>query len=284
MLIYYREKADIDFAMRTIRYFLELADDQQRVKEANFLVPVLLPALYEAFTADEIGQKGREQILQIVFLLIRSIAWADGIDNELVHECLNDTFSAWMALLLQVVQANPRHFFNVKRQALKCLIVVFRDLVNYSRESLNLILKPAWKLFNTHLPVFTEVVGYNRAIPEGIGSDEEDEDAETAKGYESEEDDEIYGVEGMTFYLIELLSTLVQRPSVQPLVRQGVLPLMKTVSSYLIVQRNRERQHHGDTLFFIADKSADLLRVDTIRSQCLVFISSLIEVFADDAV
>ena len=59
---------------------------------------------------------------------------------------------------------------------------------------------------------------------------------------------------------------------------------MKTVSSYLIVQRNRERQHHGDTLFFIADKSADLLRVDTIRSQCLVFISSLIEAFADDSV
>ena len=80
-----REKTEIDFAIRTIRFFLELADDQLRVKEANFLVPVLLPALYEAFTADEIGQKGREQILQIVFLLIRSIAWADGIDNELVH-------------------------------------------------------------------------------------------------------------------------------------------------------------------------------------------------------
>ena len=95
----------------------------------------------------------------------------------------------------------------MKRQALKCLIVVFRDLVNYSRESLNLILKPAWKLFNTHLPVFTEVVGYSRDIPEDIGSDEEEEEVE--KGYESEEDEEIYGVEGMTFYLIELLSTLV---------------------------------------------------------------------------
>jgi hypothetical protein len=121
-----------------------------------------------------------------------------------------------MALLLQVVQANPRHFFNVKRQALKCLIVIFRDLVNYSRESLNLILKPAWKLFNAHLPVFTEVVGYNQGIPEIVGEDEDvsDEEDGNEKGYESEEEDEIYGAEGMTFYLIELLSTLVQRPNV----------------------------------------------------------------------
>ena len=59
---------------------------------------------------------------------------------------------------------------------------------------------------------------------------------------------------------------------------------MKTVSSYLILQHNRERYHYGDTLFFIGDKSSDMLRVDTIRSQCLVLISSLIEVFADDAV
>ena len=86
---------------------------------------------------------------------------------------------------------------------------------------MNLILKPAWKLFNAHLPVFTEVVGYSQPIPESVGDDDEasgDEEDARDKGYESEEEDEIYGVEGMTFYLIELLSTLVQRPNVQPLV------------------------------------------------------------------
>lgn len=39
----------------------------------------------------------------------------------------------------------------------------------------------------------------------------------------------------------------------------------------------------GDVTYFIADKSQDLLRIDTIRSQCLFLISSLIEVFGDDA-
>jgi hypothetical protein len=95
---------------------------------------------------------------------------------------------------------------------LKCLIVIFRDLVNYSKQSLNLILKPAWKLLNAHLPVFTEVVAYNRPIPEFVGEqeeDNEDEIQEPVTGYESEDEEEIYGIEGMTFYLIELLNTLV---------------------------------------------------------------------------
>jgi hypothetical protein len=80
----------------------------------------------------------------------------------------------WMALLMTIISSNPRRFFNVKRQALKCLIVIFRDLVNYSKQSLNLILKPAWKLLNAHLPVFTEVIGYNRPIPEFVGEQEEE--------------------------------------------------------------------------------------------------------------
>ena len=40
----------------------------------------------------------------------------------------------------------------------------------------------------------------------------------------------------------------------------------------------------GDPTFFVADKSQELLKVETIRSQCLVLISSLIEVFGDAAV
>ena len=124
-------------------------------------MPLLLPALFEAFTSEETGVHGREQILHLFYLLIRLIAWADGIDNELVQECLGETFQSWMALFLQIIQSNPNQYFNVKKNALKCLTVIFRDLINFSKESINLILKPSWKLLNSHLPVFTEVVAFN---------------------------------------------------------------------------------------------------------------------------
>lgn len=77
------------------------------------------------------------------------------------------------------------------------MTVVFRDLLNYSRNSINIILRPAWKLLNQTLPIFTEVVGYAQKI-----SDSDDED--DIKSEDSWDDDdvdksEMKGVEGMIF-------------------------------------------------------------------------------------
>jgi len=44
------------------------------------------------------------------------------------------------------------------------LTVIFRDLINYSRGSINIILKPTWKLLNQLLPLYTEVEGYKSAL------------------------------------------------------------------------------------------------------------------------
>jgi len=60
---------------------------------------------------------------------------------------------------------------------LRCLTVIFRDLINYSRNSINIILRPAWKLLNSTLPLYTESVGYKNIE---INSDDEsqiDEDS-----------------------------------------------------------------------------------------------------------
>ena len=113
-------------------------------------------------------------MLDVVYMCLRTISWADGIDNELVDNCLSDTFNSWMALFLQIIQTNPKAYFDIKRNALKCLTVVFRDFINYSRECINMILKPAWKLLNFHLPIFTEVLGYNVSLKELISQTDED--------------------------------------------------------------------------------------------------------------
>lgn len=52
--------------------------------------------------------------------------------------------------------------------------------------------------------------------------EERDDEVEVQRGYESEEDDKIeepHGIKGMTLQLIELLTTLVQRPNVQEVVK-----------------------------------------------------------------
>ena len=41
----------------------------------------------------------------------------------------------------------------------------------------------------------------------------------------------------MTVQLVELLTTLVAKPSVREMVRNGLAPLMSTISSYMILTR-----------------------------------------------
>lgn len=212
----------------------------KHTRQLHYLLPIILPAMLQAFTCDEAGVRGRERILSLFYHLIRLITWADGIDNELVEQCLGDNFHQWMALFLQIIQSNPKKSFNVKKYALKCLTVIFRDLINFSKDNINMILKPAWKLLNSHMPIFTEVLAYNNPIPctegeDAAGSDEEENDEHNESFVE---DGEMHGIEGMTFSLLELLSTLVLRPNVQSLVMMGLLPLLTSVSSYLLLQRS----------------------------------------------
>lgn len=161
---------------------------------------------------------------------------------------------------------------------------------------------------NMHLPIFTEVLGYDQDIKqlknlidsrvdfgdqdvEEEGQDNEDSEEEDSKqrdlemrGFESDEDDEIeepHGIRGMTLQLIELLTTLVQRPNVQEVVRQGINPLLVTVSSYMILEYKDHREHRVDENFFLYDKTQTVFKTRNIKNQCVDLFSSLIEIFGD---
>lgn len=62
------------------------------------------------------------------------------------------------------------------------------------------------------------------------------------------------------------------------------MPLISTVVCYMIIPANRERHHYADHNYFIHDKDEDQYKLLTIRNSCLDLISSLIEVFGDQAV
>ena len=207
-----------------------------------------MPALFSAMVSDSATSRIREKVLAVFHLCLQAVSWADGKDPQVLEACLSEHFNQWIALFTQIIQANPRQFFDVKRNALRCLTVIFRDFLNFSRECINMILKPAWKLLNIHLPVFTEALGYGTDISE-LRDDDDDEEVE--RGFESEDEEETYGVEGMTLHLIELLTSLVSRPSVMEIVKMGILPLITTVSSYMICCKDAEDKYLVDHNLFI---------------------------------
>lgn len=262
---------------------LRAVEDEQAMKQFHSFVPRLLPAFYAAFTSGETDAHGRAQILEAFYLCLRTISWADGIDNDLVGACLDEQFNTWMALFQQLIQTNAKSYFEIKKNALKCLTVIFRDFINYSRDCISKILEPAWKLLNFHLPVFTEVLGYGQSL-KAFREGEDDQEEEHLPGYESDDEEEVYGVEGMTLQLIELLATLICRQNVQEVVKMGIVPLISTVSSYMIIPRARERQHVGNYAHFLTDMDENFWVQPSIRKSCQDLLSSLVDVFGDLAV
>lgn len=96
-----------------------------------------------------------------------------------------------------------------------------------------------------------------------------EEEAAIKRGYESEEDDkaeEPHGIKGMTLQLIELLTTLVQRPNVQEVVKQSLNPLLMTVSSYMIIEFNDHRQYKVDEHYFLHDKTNTIFKIRNIMN------------------
>lgn len=150
-----------------------------------------------------------------------------------------------------------------------------------------MILQPAWKLLNVNLSIYTEVVGYDRSIEfseeerESLPQDEVNGMIE--RGIESEDENENYGVYGMTLHLIELLTTLVGKGSVQTLVGQGLIPLITSVSSLMIMTKEQESQYVEDPNQYVSEDDDELI-LSSVRNNCLDFISQLIECFDYDAV
>jgi hypothetical protein len=144
------------------------------------------------------------------------------------------------------------------------------------------------------------MLGYNKKIEdvvtilrtlkdEGQSDESDDENADDSlqRGYESEEDDkpeEPFGIKGMTLQLIELLTTLVQRPNVQEVVKESLYPLLKTVSSYMIIEFKDSPTYKSDEHYFLHDKTNTSFKKRNIKNQCVDLFSSLIEIFGDLAI
>ena len=136
--------------------------------------------------------------------------------------------------------------------------------------------------------IFKKDVERTQRYTRNIDADQKKDKADTEmRGFESDEDDEIdepCGIKGMTLKLIELLTTLVQRPNVQEVVRQGVIPLLMTISSYMIVELADECEYIHDTNIFLHDRTESVFKLRNIKNQCVDLFSSLIECFGDLAV
>jgi len=126
-------------------------------------------------------------------------------------------------------------------------------MVNYSLECINLVLQPAWKLLNVNLAVYTENVGYGKPIEfseterQTFTAEELTFPANANNDYDESET----GIVGMTMQLIELLTSLSNKGSIRNLIFVGMVPLITSVVSYMILSNEQEDEHVDDQSQFI---------------------------------
>lgn len=150
-----------------------------------------------------------------------------------------------------------------------------------------MVLQPAWKLLNVNLAVYTETVGYGRPI-EYTEIERETFSPEELKitmdhGIESEQENEETGIVGMTMQLIELLTSLSNKGAIRNLIQVGIVPLITSVASYMILSNEQENEQIIDQSQFI-NLNNDNVYEHSVRNYCLSFLSQMIENFDDDAV
>jgi len=97
---------------------------------------------------------------------LETISWADGIRTDIVENSLDGSFLIWVKLLIKLLEeplVDPTKY-NIVRLSLRILTTFFRDLANYSKVSLGLIVKLAWKLIYNYIPAYMKEAIFNREI------------------------------------------------------------------------------------------------------------------------
>jgi hypothetical protein len=124
----------------------------EAVEGCHLLAKPLLPKLFEQFAQSEYSEQARVDILALVHLVLKSLATAED-QEQLAAECLEPTYELWMSLFMSVLKTSIHKHVNLKRQALRCIIIITRDLQAFQSRALGHVLG-VWGFVCEQLPLF----------------------------------------------------------------------------------------------------------------------------------
>ena len=187
--------------LRIMSYILKECDD----RIAN-MTSELLPVIIDVFKTTK-SMKNREKCLKIISQILNKLSFADGTDPELITKSLdsNNCIEQCISLFIQILIERPKNLFDIKKYAIKTLDILVRDMPVYSSSFFTELIEPAWKVIVSEMTLYTELIVFNspleftekeiqRAVDDGF---------DYTRGYESDDEDEVYGIEGFVGELID---------------------------------------------------------------------------------
>ena len=153
----------------------------------------------------------------------------------------------------------------------------------YSGKLLNKMIGPSWRLIVLELSLYTEKIIFNRSLKyeEEEEYKMEDERHNYLRNYESDDEDEKYGIEGLVLEIIDFAVDLLKRRMVMEELRPALLTFLLCVKGYCLLPHNSILLWMNDPNLYITEEYDDE-NVNTIRSKTLSMIKEITKELDDN--
>ena len=275
------DENQIDTILRIFISVLKLCDDR-----CSIITYEVLPVIINIFKSSKNNQKNREKCLIIISLLLNKLSYADGNDMDFLSKSLdtNSLMENSISLFTSILVSNPKMLLDIKKWTIRILDILVRDMPIYSSKFFNLLIEPAWRLIVLELNLYSNSIVFNKEIEyteeEEITMEEENHIYE--HGYESDDDEETNGMEGLIMELIDFTVDLLKRNSVIEALRPALFTFLLCIKGYLLLPHNSIVLWKDNANLYISEEY-DEENINSVRSKTLGLIREISKEIEDEA-
>ena len=280
-LISKQNENQIDTILRIFISVLKNCDDRCAI-----ITYEVLPVIINIFKSSKNNQKNREKCLILISYLLNKLSYADGNDMELLSKSLdtNALMDNSISLFTSILVSNPKLLLDIKKYTIRILDILVRDMPIYSSKFFNLLIEPAWRLIVLELNLYCNTIVFNKEMEyteeEEITIDEENHIYE--HGYESDDDEETNGMEGLIMELIDFTVDLLKRNSVIEALRPALFTFLLCIKGYLLLPHNSIVLWKDNANLYISEEY-DEENINSVRSKTLGLIREISKEIEDEA-
>lgn len=226
-------------------------------------LPELLPVLCEVYK-NVWDLKAREKVLDLLVLMLESLSWADGVEQELVDRALTPTWPVWYNHLTEVL-SSPSSPSTIQR-VLKVLTSFYRDFHYTSQPWIVPLISVVWFQLYSLLPNYIEKVIFNKenALNDSL-------------------EDSAGGFEGLAAQLLELVSCVVIRPIKNDSILKELSNFINILLWYMMLSVDQQLLFKNEPNQFIVEDDAEE-GWKSSRIAAVKLVSDIIEIWADQGV
>ena len=280
-LISKQDENQIDTILRIFICVLKNCDDRCAI-----ITYEVLPVIINIFKSSKNNQKNREKCLIIISFLLNKLSYADGNDMDLLSKSLdtNALMENSISLFTSILVSNPKMLLDIKKYTIRILDILVRDMPIYSSKFFNLLIEPTWRLIVLELNLYCNSIVFNKEIEyteeEEITIEEENHIYE--HGYESDDDEETSGMEGLIMELIDFTVDLLKRNSVIAALRPALFTFLLCIKGYLLLPHNSIVLWKDNSNLYISEEY-DEENINSVRSKTLGLIREISKEIEDEA-